>query len=98
MTVITGKDQGEPRTSNVIRFPRAFIPKPAAQVPYMNYAALPDRSTREIPQENFYGRIHADHRALSELINTIADARAMIMRLENEIRIRKAVGENTAQL
>lgn len=96
MTVLTSKDQRELTTSNVIRFPRAFVPDHTTDTTYMHCASAPDRSTREISRENLSGRIQADHRALSELINTIADARAMIMRLENEIKIRKAVGEQTA--
>ena len=47
-------------------------------------------------RENFHRRIQADHRALSELINTIADARAMIMRFETEMKLRKAMGEENA--
>jgi hypothetical protein len=100
MTVLSGKDQREIAVSNVIRFPRTFVQRDVRDdVRDMAYIAgsqggLAKELAAEIPP----GRIQADYRALSDLINTIADARAMIVRLENEIRIRKTAGDKTTPL
>jgi hypothetical protein len=96
MTVLSGKDQREIAASNVIRFPRTFVQRDMRDMAYL--AGSQGGLAKELAEEIPPGRIQADYRALSDLINTIADARAMIVRLENEIRIRKTAGDKTSPL
>jgi len=100
MTVLSGKDQREIAASNVIRFPRTFVQRDVrGDVRDMAYIAGSQGGlAKELAEQIPPGRIQADYRALSDLINTIADARAMIVRLENEIRIRKTAGDKTTPL
>ena len=96
MTVLSGRDQREIAASNVIRFPRTFVRRDAREMAYL--AGSQGGRAKELAGEIPPGRIQADYRALNDLINTIADARAMIVRLENEIRIRKTAGDKTSPL
>jgi hypothetical protein len=96
MTVLSGRDQREFAASNVIRFPRTFVQRDAREMAYL--AGSQGGCANELAEGIPPGRLQADYRALSDLINTIADARAMIVRLENEIRIRKTAGDKTTPL
>ena len=81
-----------PRT-NVIPFPRAFTRRSHAA---QSQVEIADEPTASAARETRCHNIQADHRALREHIEAIANARSIMTRFEVEIRLQKAMGGGNA--
>lgn len=93
MLNFTAEDYPESPGTNVIRFPQGGIRR--SHAPQSQFGK-PGKAAGDTSRETRRQNIQAEHRTLRERIEAIANARSIIMQIEIEIRLEKAIGGNNA--